>query len=580
LIIAVTLINLTWIRLDTRIQPFLDPYPRKALELFDGLREHGFKELPRLMKLARVGPRPPIYQLLATPFIFLVERSIDGMLRLNLWFQAILILSTYLIGKLVKDAGTGLLATLLVATYPPLVNLTKIVRPHSITPACVALSVWLLLLLIKTRSVKIAWLFSASLLLAFLIHPNLFYYLPLPTFLFSVYLVFFWAKPWWPSSLPEIPPWLLSKLRDPFLLKGLFPAALTTTALIAAWYVPLSQEVKNLIQHSATTWSDVRYGFQEVPASFWWYTQTMPGAISYPLTALLAGSLIVYLFRWRSYRSVLAIIFLLMYTGMGLRKGTLAWMNFAAILPVAAVLSAAFVLDLFEYARQLRETAVGTLMRPLAVVLLIVSVIVPLFNLYVVTWHPSPDVEAVAHMLGAPLKTSCRWRMIVAFCPNPPREQDWRMVEILQAVIADPKCQQDECILAVVTEDVENFSFAALDYYRTQAFPQANLVIVPIRFPNIPNINWLTADFLLYIPQLRNNDYANAVSSFIAAPPVAFSHSYRLVATFTLPQHWQARLVRRIQPLTITEAENSIAWLRISPQMKADLLAQTTPMKE
>jgi 4-amino-4-deoxy-L-arabinose transferase-like glycosyltransferase len=91
---------------------------------------------------------------------------------INVVFSALLLISVYAIGKMLANGKAGLLAAVLVASYPPIIHLSHIYRPHFAVAACAALSMWLLLLLLRDGSTKVAWLFGGSLAFGVLIHPN------------------------------------------------------------------------------------------------------------------------------------------------------------------------------------------------------------------------------------------------------------------------------------------------------------------------------------------------------------------------------------------------------------------------
>ena len=584
LVTAVIFFHLNWIQEDTRNQPFIDPYPQRILEFADGISEQGIRQLPQLIYDLRIGPRPPLYQIIAGGFVSLFGRSIDAMLGANLFLNGVLILATFAAGTVAKNRHAGLLAALFVATYPPLANLTRLARPHAIAPAAVALWLWFMLLLLRKRSWQVAWLFSLSLAFGFLIHPNLIYLLGLPSLLFIIYYVFFHELPQKTDinsldrPVRHFPSWIRGKLATPFVYKGLAPSLLVALILTAVWYIPQITGVTYLVELSASQWSAARYGFSHIPASFWWYALTLPGAISYLLSGLFFISLAVYLFARQRFPFALAVTFLLMYLGFGLRQGTLAWMNFAPILPVVAILTAVFLIDFVNYTgnKQFVQTAVQPqtwqMDRLFAVFLLLVSIVAAGFNFYAVTGKLSANSKLAAQLLGAPLDSACGWRMNVAFCPNPPRQQAWPLQDILQIPLDDPLCQEKVCTLAVATESAESFSNTTLSYALSRDFPGANIDIVPIRLQSRQySLDWLKSDYLVYIPQIQNNPYANAVAQFLVQPPASFAEHYAEVGQIALPQGWTAVILKHTQPLTDEEISAFANMLNVSDDVKANL---------
>lgn len=350
LIAVISFVNILWIIKDNRPQAFFDPYPKNTLEFVDSLKEQGFTQIPSLITKMSVGSRPPLYQLLAVPSIYLFGRSEDTILVVNIFFGVVLMLSTYGIAKMAKNSEAGLLASLLVATYPPIVGLSKIARPHSVLPACVALSLWLLFKLLKKRSWKTSWAFGASLGFGILIHPVFFFLLAAPSLIFCLYIALFQMEPRLPHSPGKLPSWLMYKILDPFVLKGLLPAGVIALAITAVWYLPNIDGVIYSAQVTKGFWSSVTLGFWHLNSSFWWYALTMPGAISHVLFALLVVGLMVNFSKKQPYRFVLALTFLLMYCSLSLSFASKGWLYAAAMLPVAAVISAIFIVDMRDFA--------------------------------------------------------------------------------------------------------------------------------------------------------------------------------------------------------------------------------------
>lgn len=95
--------------------------------------------------------------------------------------------------------------------------------------------------------------------------------------------------------------------------------------------VVVLKAVLTLTEVSSSSWTTEQYGFPDVAPSFFWYLQTMPGVITNFITGLFGLGCVAFLFAQRPYRLLLSLTFVLMYVGMGLRQGTLAWMNFAAV---------------------------------------------------------------------------------------------------------------------------------------------------------------------------------------------------------------------------------------------------------
>jgi tetratricopeptide (TPR) repeat protein len=417
---------------------------------------------------------------------------------------------------------------------------------------------WLLLLLLKTRSVKIAWLLGASLAFGMLIHSLFLFLLPAPTAAFGLYMLLFQTDPRRPPSLKGVARWLLTKLRDPFVLYGLLPAALIAAGFTGSWYLTQGGALYAHLQKRVLIprWSVLTKGFPGVPHSFWWYALTAPGAISYVLATLLGISLVVGTIIRQPGSSILVIAFLAMYTGLSLRPGGRAWFRFASVLPVAAALTAVGVVEV-RNARLAVQKRVGRL---LTIVLTVVCVGVAAFNFSVVTWGVGLWSRPIAIALGAPLNSStCRvTRMNVAFCPNPARDEDWRVSDVLRVILDDPQCQARGCHLVVVPKE-DNLNSFIFDYYLVRDFPQSRervSVSSPGGWLGEPGDGeWVVSDYLVYIPHVRQRGYGReirtAVTRFLESPPPVFADVYREVAAFPLPGGSTAKMVKRTQPLAV-----------------------------
>ncbi len=650
LVVVVTLTSAAWNVQDTRPMPIQDAhiYLTKALQFSDTIQAGAVTGSWRSVSRLGFQGRPPLYQLLTVPFIWLFGRSMDAALSVNLVFQAVLIVSTYGIGSLVKNRRAGLLAALLVAAYPPVLNLSRMYLPHYAAVACVALSLWLLLLLIQTRSVRIGWLFGASLGLGALVSHYFVLHLSVPTVLSGLYMTLFQTNPRWPHSLGAAPSWLLAKLRDTFVLRGLVPAALIAVALMAPWYLTNGLELFSILER-IMEWEDVAVGFREVEPSFWWYALTMPGAISRVFAVFLVGGLVAGIIERRVYTSVLVIAVLAAYCSLSLET-TWAWYRFAPALPAAAALTASWVVDVADWgfpsragkwraARvakvdrdkgQITVTQVGaaalTLRLPtdhrlwdsieegrslqitpkaerggktryilrraperstaslVSMGLVLVCAGVAAFNFSMVTWGVQPWSLPIAKALGAPVDSeTCLKRFAVAFCPNPARDEDWHVGDIVQIVLDDPACDDRRCHLEVVSVEVE-FRSAVFKQYLAQEFPGAHVEVRgpgggphgsrPFAFNDV-----LRADHVLYTSlqegqRCREGLPLICTMHFLREPPAVFADTHREVASVALPTGRSATLVKRTKPLTYEEARASIEAFNVPEEEKARLLSE------
>ena len=210
--------------------------------------------------------------------------------------------------------------------------------------------------------------------------------------------------------------------------------------------------------------------------------------------------------------------------------------------------------------------------RLFAIFLLTASVAIAGFNFYAVTGKIADNGKLTAQLLGAPLDTTCGWRMTVAFCPNPPQQEDWPISEILQQPLNDLECREKICTLAVATESAESFGFTMLSYHLLRDYPEFKLNVVPIRSHGQKySLDWLKSDYLIYIPEIQNNSYANAVSRFLMQPPASFAAYYQEVDQISLPKGWTAVILKQLKPLTDEEISTFADMLDISANERAGL---------
>lgn len=207
------------------------------------------------------------------------------------------------------------------------------------------------------------------------------------------------------------------------------------------------------------------------------------------------------------------------------------------------------------------------------------------------TWGVPTFIQGIVQALGAPLESGCVWRMEVAFCPNPPRNEEWPLTHILGSILSDQgRISNEKPVLSLASSSLEGFNHGALKYCLVRDFPGSAMTILSsglsdevsamgnyreqdklrqlLRFYNL---SWLTADYLAYIPQLKNELYAKALVSFLDNPPAIFKGTHHEVAQFSLPNGWTVRLLKRTGPLTATEAEVSVGLLELPEGIKKHL---------
>lgn len=479
-----------------------------------------------------LGGRAPLYQLLAVPFVFLLGPREDVALLVNVLFGAILLTTTFVIGRRVCDERAGLLAAFLVACYPPIVHLSRVFLPHFALVACVALSLWRLLVLLDTGSVRASWWFSASLVFGMWIHPSFAWVLATPTAVFGVYLWLFRTDPRHPASLQQLPGWAWRKLRIPVVSRGLVPGLLCVCALVLAWYLTAGARLLEAYRALEVTPIWAIRGFPGVPADLGWYARTAPGAISIVFTSLLVVGLVSCILRRNLQRRVMVISFIGAYILINLQPAR-AWWYFGAVLPIAAVVTAVFVFDIPH--------------RRISAALAAVCLFVGAFNFATVSWGALPWSEPLARALGAPLGTpTCAAPANMVFCPHPPQERDWGATEIVRALRSDPVCRARACQLYLIqpTRYPRSVLDAAIEREGFEAPPSIHVYIKLKQF-TLWHDYWLYVD---YPPYPYGVARWPLWRDFIPKQQPFLQNNAREVLTLSLPTGGTARLIKIDRP--------------------------------
>ncbi len=569
LIALFSALHIHWLNADTLVGPEVDEkvYFVRTAGFLATLSSGGWNSLGEALQSLDLSGRPPLYQLLSVPFILIFGLDMDSAVLVNLLFQALLVIAVYQIGKLVSSAKTGLLAALLVSVYPPLVQLARIYRPHFAMAACVGLGLWSLLALIKNRSVKNVRLFALALTFGLFIHPTVAFSLWLPALAGLVYGVFFQVAPRWPKGGGNTIAWIKTKLSDPVFLRGYLPAFLLAAALVGGWYLSSGTALLNALETiSSEDLGDFR-GYEvftkglrlDGVSYFWWYAATMPKAISWIFTGFFGIGLGYAVWVRKPAILLLVATYLGAYLAFA-NLTTMTWLHFAQVLPVAALVSVAWMEDI----------KVKWLRSGLTVFLIAASAFVYAF----VNWD-LPGLNPVAVALGAPLnpKGACQSNDQV-FCPYPPSREDWKIPEIIETIVDDADCQPDHCTLLVLKSSGFDFSVSSFSYYKSVEYSQSPLEMASIggvAFSISPfNFDaFLNSGFIIYMDAKNpGQSYYGAAIKTVKNPPESFASTHMEVAAYNLPDGRKARLLKRIAPLTLAEAQDVIQAIELDEKYK------------
>lgn len=544
---GVVALDLWWIARDSAPMPHpYDPYAYLARAL-------RFPAAPGWggVSALSLDGRPPLYQLLSLPLLALFGRSLDAALLVNVAFKLVLLGCTYAIGRLLGGARAGLLAALLVAAYPPVVHLTHVYRPHAALPACVAASTLLLLLLLRRPSPPLAWATGLSLAFGLLIHPIFALVLGLPSLAVGLYLALFRAPPRLPEAAARSGAWLVAKLRDPLLTRGLAVAALLAVVPAGLWYLAHGATLIDQHQLVAGRARPLQLGFPRLSSQLFWYALSAPAALSNVLTAVVALGVFQCLRRPSAPRLLLVFALVAGLLSLNL-DATRVWWYGAELLPLAAAISAVGVVELRPPA--LARAAAGA------------CAAVAVFLLAFVHLGDAPWSRPVARALGSRVgKSSCATLRNALFCPAPPRSEAWPFTAMMAAAAApDAPCGGERPCRVFLAGKTQyrpygdgwpTLSSALFDFHAVLAAPQCSFVfLVPVRDRCGMDL-MLGSDYVVWFEPDGSERIGcfGAWSEFLAAPPPALA--YHTLARFELPGGRHARLSARTGPATPQERQ-------------------------
>ncbi|MEM7353268.1 MAG: tetratricopeptide repeat protein [Acidobacteriota bacterium] len=571
LILAVATADRIWIQTDASPALLNDSYVylTRLLNFIDTVADRPIGDLDAaLAELSHYG-RPPLYQLLTIPVVLALGPSEDAATVVNLLFVVLLAVSTWGLGRTVKDGRVGLVAATVALSYPPVVHMARSYLPYAGLAACSAVWLQAVLWLLRSRSIHAAWALGASLCLGVMTHPH-FTWMGAPiSLLFGGYVWLFQGSPRCPGRSGNVLPWLARRLRDPFLLRGLVPAALLVAVTSSVWYVlaghRIQSELSRVIDASRGDGAPT-FGFPGIETSFWWYAKTAPAVLSTVLVVALIAGLVAVIFRANRPARALAVILVITYIVLSYYPLPVWWF-FTLAAPAAAVLSVWWIFELR------RKWIVATLA---GVVLATAG-----FNFSLVTWGLPSHLEPVARWLGAPLgRDPCESRTTTALCPFPADPTDpLPLSQVTRSILDDSRCRDNDCqVLALAVDRPDR-----LEYYAARDSPGSKLKIV-----NVGSSAWgtdyalhrlLASDYVVFcdspqsklVPRSTRN-YPRATVDLLRLPPPAFAAAYRTKLSLEAPACGVLRLLARTRPPRIAEAEEWIAALRLAERFKRTAL--------
>ena len=420
---------------------------------------------------------------------------------------------------------------------------------------------------------------SLSALFGIFIHPFIAFALTIPILVISIYIVFFQTEPYQPSAT-TLQRWFAVKLKDRVFLHGFLPAFICAALLIATWYLTAGSQLLGTLQSiDSQSLADFR-GYavftkglknNAVPY-FLWYLLTTPNAISNVLTLFFGIGVIHALISRKPYYITLTVAFFGAYL-LFAAQSTMTWMHFAEVLPVVSVLSVSWIGGIGR--KWVRYSLVALLFA------------VSLFVYWIVMWgFGSAWEKPVASTLSAPLSSSglCLSGDQV-FCPRPPITENWKpqIEELIATVLNDPDCSAKKCNI-MISQYGPQFQVTVFSYYLTIDHPANPITLSALRdnaWSPIPfDFRRLISNrYTMYVDDnVKGKTYNAALQRFLHSPPASFSRSHILLRSLRLPGGHEARLIKRLSPVTLQETQDVIRSIDVPEKYKSQQYELLAPL--
>lgn len=469
LTIAVMANEIAWIHVDTRLQPVVDEWFEKALNLADGFAGDRIAGWWRHFYWASLGPRFPLYPLLAVPLLWFYDRSVDSLLFVNVASLSVLAYATYQLAARIFDARSGFVAVALVLLYPLTTSIMKLARPHALIPATVALALLALYIVGCSKPAhKRVWCAALAILFVFAAHagglPALYGASIFAVVAFLRQLATSEAAP--TATEHEVKSSFRNIYSSPMLLRSAIPAATIVLVVIGGWLFIKLDQYRGMLE--------VAEKFFRPSYSEWHYELTLIYAVGMPgfvLLALgLAFSILTLPWPQRMKQGLAYLLFSLLGTFLvsHYQPGAKSWQNFSGILPMCAAVTAGAAMTILDQTcRRVQATTLGRCGVPLLIALMLTPI---LFVYCIVNWGHRESTSSLARVLG--VRASCAGVQDGLACENPPASGDWFAADVIDVVVRDPRCKASGCDVAVLGHRQAYYSDEALAYSLVQFSPR------------------------------------------------------------------------------------------------------------
>jgi hypothetical protein len=318
-----------------------------------------------------------------------------------------------------------------------------------------------------------------------------------------------------------------------------------------------------------------KVGFTTYPP-YLWYVLSMPNALSNVLT-LFFGIGFIYLIVKHDINHLVLLLFFLGAYIVHASYTTLAWLNFSPVLPIIALISATWIGEIRN--REIARTVAS------------LAIVSSLTVFSIVNWGARGVVIKIAQALSSPVspKGSCALGSMV-FCPSRPNSTDWHMSNILEAIRHDKNACLNKCDLLVIQRGGE-FLAGNFKYYMLldPSLQSKNLTIKQMFIPlwKVSSFDFdllLNGKFITYITPSRKvttgalKPYNSIAENFLENPPLSFANAHQTVAVFDVHDGMQIHLTKRIKPLSLVEAEDTLRAIDLDEKYKFQQYAVLAPL--
>jgi len=456
---------------------------------------------------ASLGPRPPLYPLLAVTPLWLVGRSVDSILLVNCLSLIFLAYATFKLATRIFDSRAGFLSTALVLLYPVTTSLAKLARPHSLISSTVALALLAMYILAFDKaSRRNIWFAAGSLLLVFGAHAGGLNLLVVPV------VVAAWLSARRIAALEALAcgdisstPFSVFKhcLTSRLFLFSALPAIALLLAAMGGWMAVKWGQYQSMM--------DVARKIFRPMVSEWYYETSFTSALGRPASLFLLVALCTLACSRSSLptQTKRGCDFLLQsllgaFAFSHFASGGKSWHHMSGVVPMVAVLTGVGVVALLDRVSDRFQDK----MRPqhrTALVMLLLTVVATM-PYVAVNWASVGLASSASQFTG--VTAPCERLRDDGACHHPPVAGNWHVRELMDALVVDARCKTVPCEVAVLGHRQDYFSDESLTYSLILEYPvesrRVSSAFYPERNVRFKRISGSEHDA---IDQLKSSDY-------------------------------------------------------------------------